>query len=69
MIKLPVTPECKGCKNILEDGTCYRYAQPPAWWRAGRKCPMATHLKKDIADPRKKERKRVGQQKQTKKKK
>ena len=66
IIRQPVVDQCKGCGNVLEDGSCYRYAQPAAWWRAAG-CPMHTENRK-VAEATKKGKKRAGQQHQRKSK-
>jgi len=59
-----VVPQCVGCDRIKDDYTCNAYIKPEAWFRNGKHCPLASHIKTPtqvIA-----EKKRVGQQKQKK---
>lgn len=67
-----IVDECIGCDKAQGD-YCEVYNKPYTWWRhknvlGGDKgyycCPMATHVKRTSTVP--KEKKRVGQQKQTK---
>jgi hypothetical protein len=60
---MPVPEQCEGCGKVV-DGECKAYPNPANWWRLGG-CPLATHLRKVVEDNTKK---RVGQQKQKKKK-
>lgn len=55
--------ECKGC-DYVTDGRCMIYINPSMWFRHGRVCPCATHLKKAELTPL--EKKRIGQQKSKK---
>jgi hypothetical protein len=59
-----VGPECVGCERVKNDYTCNTYQFPSAWFRHGKHCPMASHIKspEQVAA----EKKRVGQQKQKK---
>lgn len=59
-----VGPECVGCERVSNDYTCNTYPFPVAWFRHGRHCPMASHIKSP--DQVAAEKKRVGQQKQKK---
>ena len=74
----PIVEKCLGCENIKEEATkeykvgrpydgsyCSSYAHPGAKWRVG-VCPRATHIEKEI-EKEKISKKRVGQQKQKKK--
>jgi len=63
----PVVDECEQCSNITEEGVCKAYLYPSAKWARGKKCPLATHLRVKVM-VEEKGRKRVGQQKQVKKK-
>jgi hypothetical protein len=45
---------------------CTTYVNPSYWWTSGRRCPMADHYK--IQTQAQREKTRVGQQKQKKKK-
>lgn len=71
---LPVIDRCEGtdgseetggrrCEKI-DNGYCASYYNPTAKWSGGKCCPMATHYE---TEKMKKQRKRVGQQKQRKK--
>lgn len=57
------------CERATEDGDCTTYAKPSVWWKHfekhGRCCPMATHYNPYL-QPEKKDKIRVGQQKQKK---
>lgn len=59
-----VGPGCVGCERVNNDYTCSTYHSPNAWFRHGKHCPMASHIKtpEQVAA----EKKRVGQQKQKK---
>jgi len=55
MQKDPIVEECNGCGRTVvgpEPGTacCRVYPMPGAQWRGIRKCPMATHLKKEVKE-------------------
>jgi len=39
--------QCKGCAHAW-DSTCSRYRYPESKWEAGKTCPMATHIKKEV---------------------
>lgn len=59
----PIVEQCKGCKDI--DGEfCKCYLDPSILFRRGL-CPRADHLKVVVKD---KAKKRIGQQKQRKRK-
>lgn len=61
-----IVKECVGCEKVnLETNKCTVYPKPAIWWRHGRICPMATHMK--IEAKKTTEKVRVGQQKQKKK--
>ena len=48
----PIVEKCEGCgKSLPEAGAqvCSVYLIPSSKWRIG-KCPMATHIKKEIKD-------------------
>jgi len=60
---MEIVEECKGC-NRIDNGYCSVYINPKAKWRAGKRCPLASHLITLVEDEGKK---RVGQQKQKKK--
>ncbi|RLI64772.1 MAG: hypothetical protein DRO67_03635 [Candidatus Asgardarchaeum californiense] len=57
-----IVEECKEC-NKVEGEYCQVYINPYAKWSHGKKCPMASHLKKEVRITGKR---RVGQQKQKK---
>lgn len=62
----PTKPEKNQCQKIDSCGEkCTVYAKPKMMWRNGGYCPMATHSKYE--EESKKEKVRVGQQKQKKK--
>jgi len=64
----PIVEKCKegkGCKDI-DGNLCKCYVDPSALFRNGRSCPRAFHLRQD--DDKPKTKRRVGQQKQKKKK-
>lgn len=57
-----IVEECNGC-NRIDNGYCSAYINPSVKWKAGRQCPLASHLTTIIKDEGKR---RVGQQKQKK---
>jgi len=59
-----VGPDCIGCGRINNDYTCNTYPFPAAWFRNGKRCPLASHIK--TPEQVVAEKKRVGQQKQKK---
>jgi len=65
----PLDAQCKGCAcSDREKDICKIYLKPMAWFRAGGYCPMATHLSRGKETPLvAQQRRRVGQQKQRKK--
>ena len=56
---LLVVEQCEGCDKV-ENGYCKAYIAPAVKWAHGRDCPAATHI--ELGD--KKDKVRVGQQKQ-----
>ncbi len=54
---------CVGC-NRVDNSLCTAYLNPGAWFRFGKHCPLASHIKSpaQVAVGKK----RVGQQKQKK---
>jgi len=54
---------CVGCERV-DNSICNAYLNPGAWFRNGKHCPMANHIKSPDAVAA--EKKRVGQQKQKK---
>jgi hypothetical protein len=51
MTHKPVAPECEGCKRIVNhegENCCANYINPSRWWTYGRRCPMATHITKEM---------------------
>lgn len=70
-IRKEITVECVAHKNgtgsceNIDNGFCTKYPVPATFWRMGG-CPMATHVNFD-KDLEGSEKKRVGQQKQKKK--
>ena len=63
MNEFTTVEQCKGCGQEI-DGKCPAYINPSAWFRNGKHCPLATHIKTGSQKPRCKVR--VGQQKQRK---
>lgn len=61
----PIVAQCAGC-NRIEGDVCRSYYSPGAYWRRGI-CPLASHVK--YTDPKEAIKQRIGQQKQSKKKK
>jgi hypothetical protein len=61
-----IGPECVGCNKVNSRMECIVYLDPIGKFRLGRSCPLASHIKtgEQIAA----EKKRIGQQKQKKKK-
>jgi hypothetical protein len=60
-----IIEQCEGCDRV-ENGYCKAYINPTSKWVDGKICPMATHVEQSS----KKDKKvRVGQQKQSKKRK
>lgn len=60
-----IVEQCMGC-NRVENDYCKAYINPASKWMGDRECPMATHIEHES----KKDKKvRVGQQKQSKKRK
>ena len=59
-----IISECIGCDRVNNDYTCNTYFNPAAWFRNGKRCPLASHIKtpEEVVA----EKKRVGQQKQKK---
>jgi len=67
MERQPIDPKCKGCNrviNIAGEERCEAYANPAIWWPRGG-CPLASHVKRE--GEKQQGKRRVGQQKQTKK--
>lgn len=60
----PIVEKCLTCEKIV-DNRCKIWYSPETRWRIG-VCPNATHVKLEVSE---KERVRIGQQKQKKKKK
>lgn len=58
-----IVEQCIGCDRVKE-GLCNTYENPGAWFRNGKHCPLASHIKRTSSAPIGK--KRVGQQKQKK---
>ena len=58
-----ISEKCIGCSRVNGD-VCSVYSNPTNMWRI-RTCLMATHIKREL---KKDDKKRVGQQKQKKKK-
>jgi hypothetical protein len=48
--KKPVDDQCEGCNRIESDGFCTVYAWPEVHWTKGKRCPMATHTKKEVSE-------------------
>ena len=63
MTNFPISEKCIGCSHINGD-VCSVYSNPENMWRV-RTCLMATHVKQEL---KKDDKKRIGQQKQKKKK-
>lgn len=59
-----IVPKCVGCNKVRNDYTCVAYLNPEAWFRNGKHCPLASHIKSP--EQMAAEKKRVGQQKQKK---
>lgn len=59
-----IVHECIGCDKV-SNGLCETYINPSAWFRNGRHCPLASHIKHAVGTL-KATRKRVGQQKHRK---
>lgn len=59
---LPVVEQCEGCKKVL-DGHCVAYINPAGKWK-NRRCPLCSLRVEETGFGQ--TRKRVGQQKQTK---
>lgn len=60
-----IIDKCVGC-NKVDNSLCKAYPNPSAWFRNGKRCPLASHIKTGVSSPKGKVR--VGQQKQAKKK-
>lgn len=58
-----IVHECVGC-NKVSSSICEAYPNPSAWFRNGKRCPLASHIETSVSPPLGK--KRVGQQKQKK---
>lgn len=63
MSHIATIDKCDGCAKQDPSGVCKAYINPASRWRLG-PCPLATHLKPLV--PRQVGKKRVGQQKQRK---
>lgn len=48
--KRKVVDPCNSCGKIEDDGFCTVYAWPDVQWARGKKCPMATHTKKEAVE-------------------
>ena len=59
-----VIEKCEGCNHIIDYDYCESYLHPNMKWRLGN-CPAATHIVKEFEQTKK----RIGQQKQKKRKK
>ena len=62
----PVVDQCSECSKVTKEGLCEAFLSPKAKWDRGKKCPLATHLRKKLA-VEEGGKKRVGQQKHKKK--
>lgn len=58
-----ITDKCIGCDHV-DNSICNAYINPSAWFRNGKRCPLASHLNTNLSAPKGKIR--VGQQKQRK---
>lgn len=58
-----ITDKCVGCDKV-SSSLCEAYSNPSAWFRNGKRCPLASHIETSVSSPLGK--KRVGQQKQKK---
>jgi hypothetical protein len=57
VIHEPIIDKCEGCSRVLtgpEPGpsVCRAFLVPASKWRSGN-CPMATHLRKDLVEDKK----------------
>lgn len=55
-----VVDKCIGC-NRVDNSICTTYPNPGAWFRNGKHCPLASHIKANSSAPKGKVR--VDQQK------
>jgi len=47
----PIVESCAGCERVSVEGEvtfCKAYVKPESWWRHGRYCPLATHVKLEV---------------------
>jgi len=63
MNEFMIVEQCNRCNKIV-GGKCLAYINPGAWFRNGKHCPLASHIKTGSRKPGGKVR--VGQQKQRK---
>lgn len=61
--KEQIVAKCVGCDRVVGD-FCKTYNYPASWFRNGKHCPLASHIKSEPFAPVGKTR--VGQQKQRK---
>lgn len=53
MAHKPIPEECKGCDRVVDhngEECCSSYIDPNIWWTYGRRCPLASHLTKEVEE-------------------